>query len=62
MSSGTAAIKIALKAMGVKPGDEVILNLLIFSNSEAIVDCGAIPIITKIDDSLNMCPNDLKKE
>ena len=63
VSSGTAAIKIALKAMGVKPGDEVITQSFNFiATVEAIVDCGAIPIITKIDDSLNMCPNDLKKE
>lgn len=62
VSSGTAAIKIALKAMGVKPGDEVITQSFNFiATVEAIVDCGAIPIITKIDDSLNMCPNDLKK-
>ena len=62
VSSGTAAIKVALKAIGIKPGDEVITQSFNFiATIEAILDCGAKPIITKIDDSLNMCPNDLKK-
>jgi 8-amino-3,8-dideoxy-alpha-D-manno-octulosonate transaminase len=62
VSSGTAAIKVALKAIGIKPGDEVITQSFNFiATIEAILDCGAKPIITKIDDSLNMCPIDLKK-
>lgn len=62
VSSGTAAIKIALKAADVRPGDEVITQSFNFiATIEAILDCGAVPIITKIDDSLNMCPLDLKK-
>lgn len=55
VSSGTAAIKVALKAMGVGPGDEVITQSFNFiAGLEAIVDCGATPVITGIDDSLNM--------
>ena len=62
VSSGTAAIKIALKAIGVKPGDEVITQGFNFiATIEAILDVGAIPIITNIDDTLNMCTKDLKK-
>ena len=62
VSSGTAAIKVALKAIGIKPGDEVITQSFNFiATIEAILDCGAKPIITKIDDSLNMCPNDKKE-
>ncbi len=62
VSSGTAAIKVALKAIGIKPGDEVITQSFNFiATIEAILDCGAKPIITKIDDSLNMCPLDLEK-
>ena len=63
VSSGTAAIKIALKSVGVKPGDEVITQSFNFiATVEAIVDCGAKPIITNIDDSLNMCADDLRKK
>ena len=63
MSSGTAAIKVGLKALGVKYGDEVITQSFNFiATIEAILDLGAKPIITNIDDSLNMCPDDLKKK
>ena len=62
VSSGTAAIKVTLKSIGIKPGDEVITQSFNFiATIEAILDCGAKPIITKIDESLNMCPIDLKK-
>ena len=63
VSSGTAAIKIALKSLGIKPGDEVITQGFNFiATIEAILDIGATPIITNIDDTLNMCPVDLKKK
>ena len=51
VSSGTAAIKIALKALGVKNGDEVITQSFNFiATIEAILDCGAKPIITGINE------------
>jgi 8-amino-3,8-dideoxy-alpha-D-manno-octulosonate transaminase len=63
VTSGTAAIKIALLAAGVKPGDEVITQTFTFiAVVEAIVDIGAIPIITEIDETLNMCAKDLKNK
>ena len=63
VSSGTAAIKIALKALGVNKGDEVITQSFNFvATVEAIIDIGAKPIICNIDSSLNMCPKDLKKK
>ena len=63
VTSGTAAIKIALKACGVKRGDQVITQAFNFiATVEAILDVGAIPIITNIDDTLNMCPTDLEKK
>ena len=63
VSSGTAAIKIGLKSLGVKNGDEVITQSFNFiATIEAILDTGAIPRITSIDESLNMCPIDLKKK
>lgn len=63
VSSGTAAIKVALKSIGIKPGDEVITQSFNFiATIEAILDAGAKPIITNIDDTLNMCPKDLKNK
>ena len=61
VSSGTAAIKIGLKALGVKPGDEVITQAFNFiATVEAILDIGAKPIISNVDESLNMDPEDAK--
>lgn len=62
VSSGTAAIKIALKALGVKYGDEVITQSFNFiATIEAILDCGAKPIITGINEGLNMPVQELEK-
>ena len=55
VSSGTAGIKTALKAAGVKNGDEVITQGFNFiATIEAILDCGAVPVIVPIDQNLNM--------
>ena len=63
VSSGTSAIKIALKALGVKRGDHVITQAFNFiATVEAILDCGAIPIIVNVDKTLNMDVLELKKK
>jgi 8-amino-3,8-dideoxy-alpha-D-manno-octulosonate transaminase len=63
LSSGTAAIKTALIASGVKKGDEVITQAFTFiATVGAIIDIGAIPIIVNIDETLNMCPIEFKKK
>lgn len=60
VSSGTAAIKIALKALGVERGDEIITQAFNFiATIEAILDVGARPIICPIDDTLNLDPKKL---
>lgn len=63
LSSGTAALQTALKALDVKPGDEVITQSHTFiATVEAIVEVGAKPVITEVDETLNMDPVDLKKK
>lgn len=63
VSSGTAAIKIGLLALGVKRGDEIITQAFNFiATIEAILDLGAKPIIVEVDETLNMSPIDLKKK
>lgn len=61
--NGTAALKLALFGMGIKPGDEVITQSFTFiATAEAILEIGAVPVITEIDKSLNMDPLDLEKK
>jgi perosamine synthetase len=44
VSSGTAALELALRAVGVKPGDEVIIPALTFAGAAAaVMHCGATP-------------------
>jgi aminotransferase EvaB len=52
VNSGTDAIKIALKALGVKPGDEVITAANTFvATVGAINEIGAIPVFVDVDDT-----------
>jgi 8-amino-3,8-dideoxy-alpha-D-manno-octulosonate transaminase len=61
VSSGTAALKIALIALGVKPGDEVITQAFTFiAVAEAIIDVGAKPVFVNINETLNMDPAELE--
>ena len=63
ITSGTAALKVALKALDVKPGDEVITQCFTFvATVEAIIDVGAKPVITEINKTLNMDPSDLESK
>ncbi len=63
VTSGTAALKVALTALGVGPGDEVITQGFTFvATWEAILEVGAVPVFTEVDASLNMDPEDLKKK
>ncbi|WP_298238385.1 DegT/DnrJ/EryC1/StrS family aminotransferase [uncultured Algibacter sp.] len=57
VSSGTAAVSVALAAAGVGAGDEVIMPTFTFVASfEAIMMLGAIPVLADIDDTLGLNP------
>ena len=63
VTSGTAALKVGLTALGVGPGDEVITQCFTFvATWEAIFDTGAVPVFAEVDETLNMDPKDLEKK
>ncbi|MDO9462443.1 MAG: DegT/DnrJ/EryC1/StrS family aminotransferase [Deltaproteobacteria bacterium] len=63
VSSGTAALKVAMAAIGIGAGDEVITQGFTFvATWEAILAIGAIPVFAEIDETLNMDPADLEKK
>jgi 8-amino-3,8-dideoxy-alpha-D-manno-octulosonate transaminase len=60
VSSGTAALRVALAALGISRGDEVITQSFTFvATVEAIIESGATPVCTEVDETLNMDPADL---
>jgi perosamine synthetase len=61
VSSGTAALDIAVKSLGIGPGDEVILPAFtIISCPAAIVRAGAVPVTVDCDPATwNMRPEDV---
>ena len=63
VTSGTAALRVALAALNIKKGDEVITQSFTFvATVESIVESGATPVCTEIDKTLNMDPQDLIKK
>jgi dTDP-4-amino-4,6-dideoxygalactose transaminase len=57
MGSGTAALYLALRALDVGPGDEVVTTPLSWiSTLQAIDACGATPVFADIGDDLNIDP------
>ena len=57
VSSGTAALTVALASAGIGSGDEVIMPTFTFVASfESILALGAVPILVDIDDTLTLDP------
>jgi 8-amino-3,8-dideoxy-alpha-D-manno-octulosonate transaminase len=57
VSSGTAALRVAIEALGVGPGDQVIIPAFTFvATAEAVLQAGAELVIVDIDDSYTMDP------
>jgi len=62
VNTGTSALHLALYALGVGPGDEVILPSMTFvSDPQAVLMCGARAVFCDIDEhSLNIDPGKIK--
>jgi dTDP-4-amino-4,6-dideoxygalactose transaminase len=64
LSSGTGALHLAMKLVGVEPGDDVLVSTFTFSaTANAVTYCGANPIfIGSESKSWNICPQLLEDE
>ena len=64
LSSCTAALHLALVALGIKEGDEVITSPVTFpSTANVVIHCGAKPIFADIDKkTLNIDPNKIEQK
>jgi 8-amino-3,8-dideoxy-alpha-D-manno-octulosonate transaminase len=62
VSSGTAALTVALASAGIGAGHEVIMPTFTFVASfESILALGAIPILVDVDDTLTLKPKAVEK-
>jgi len=58
-NSGTAALWMAMRALGVKPGDEVLVpSHTAFPTAEAVLFAEAVPVFVDIDDTYTIDPKD----
>lgn len=61
LNSGTAGLHLALLAMGIGPGDEVITTTFTFAATvNTIVHVGATPVLVDIDETLNIDLNQVE--
>ena len=62
VTSGTAALRVALAVLDLQPGDEVITQSFTFvATVEAIIESRAVPICCEVDATLNIDPVDLER-
>ena len=62
VTSGTAALRVALSVLDLQPGDEVITQSFTFvATAEAIIESRAVPVCCAADATLNMDPSDLER-
>lgn len=62
VNSCTSALHIALTALGIGPGDEVIVPTLTFcSTANVVVHRGARPVLVDCGDDFNVRPEDIEK-
>ena len=61
-SSGTSALICSAFALGLKPGDEIIIPSYTFVASySSVIFLGLIPVLAEINESLSLDPDDIEK-
>lgn len=61
-NSGTSALVVSALALGLKPGDEVIVPAYTFVASyTSLIFVGLVPVLAEIDESLTLDPNDIER-
>lgn len=61
VNSGTSAIWLLISALGIGPGDEVIVPGFTFvASMSAVVHAGATPVLAEIDHTFNLDPDDVE--
>jgi len=63
LTSATAGLHVALRALGVGPGDEVIVPALTFAaTANTVVHCGATPVFADVDRrTFNLLPEEIDR-
>lgn len=62
VTSGTAALDCAVAALGIGPGDEVIVPAYSWwSDYTCVLQAGALPVFADMDESLNLDPKDFTR-
>lgn len=63
VTSGTAALHVALTALGIGPGDEVILPAWTWHSCyTTVLMTGALPVFAEVDESFTIDPADVEKK
>lgn len=63
MTSGQAALTSAIIALGIGPGDEVIVPAYTYiSTAMAVTMAGAIPILADVDETLTLCAKSVEEK
>ena len=61
-TSGSASLIVSLLALGIGPGDEVIVPAYTFvATYSSVIFTGAMPVLAEIDESLNLDPGGIEK-
>ncbi|MBY4828856.1 DegT/DnrJ/EryC1/StrS family aminotransferase [Burkholderia dolosa] len=63
-NNGTTALHLALVALGLQPGDEVIIPTVTYiATANAVRYCGATPVLVDVDaDTMNIDPQDIERK